>query len=314
MKRLAALLAVVVLGAAACSYGGTPLEPAALTLDGTSVPLSQVEDELAYLADNPDVAQALVGVPVTNTTNEAYNPAAGARLLSLHVQTLLLADALADAGGSVSSADRQAAEAQLPAAFAPADPTTGQPGEPDPSVLDGMPDALRDTLVDFLANQSALAAQLQGAAGIEISDEEIQATFDGARDQLVEACISHVLAAFSDDPADLQDPTFTPSPEAEADAQARIDDVVERLAAGEDFAAVATEVSDDTGSAATGGDLGCSNPAQFVPEFADFALTQQVGEVGPPVRTQFGFHVILVTERTEPELADYEDAIRAQLQ
>ncbi|MEM9034831.1 MAG: peptidylprolyl isomerase [Actinomycetota bacterium] len=79
--------------------------------------------------------------------------------------------------------------------------------------------------------------------------------------------------------------------ETEEDAIAARERVVD---SGEDFATVAMELS--TGpSGPTGGDLGCGDPSQFVPEFADAVRTATVGEIGPPVETQFGWHVILVT-------------------
>lgn len=77
--------------------------------------------------------------------------------------------------------------------------------------------------------------------------------------------------------------------ETEAEAEAAI----ERYEQGEDFAALAMELS--TGpSGPSGGDLGCVDPATFVPEFTEGAATVGEGEVTEPVETQFGWHVILV--------------------
>ncbi len=72
-----------------------------------------------------------------------------------------------------------------------------------------------------------------------------------------------------------------------------------RLDAGEEFAAVATEVSIDTGSGANGGSLGCTSPASYVPEFAEATMTAPIGEVTEPVESEFGFHIIVVDDRTE---------------
>ncbi|MGA9598140.1 MAG: peptidylprolyl isomerase [Acidimicrobiia bacterium] len=82
-----------------------------------------------------------------------------------------------------------------------------------------------------------------------------------------------------------------------------------RLDAGEDFATVATDVSIDTTSGANGGDLGCVSPSQWDPDFADAAMNAEIGAVTGPVETQFGFHLILVTSRTE----DTTDEIISQL-
>lgn len=73
--------------------------------------------------------------------------------------------------------------------------------------------------------------------------------------------------------------------------------VQDRLAAGEDFAEVAAEVSTDVASAASGGDLGCNSPASFVDSFAAAALEAEIDVVTEPVESEFGYHLILVTQR-----------------
>jgi peptidyl-prolyl cis-trans isomerase C len=80
--------------------------------------------------------------------------------------------------------------------------------------------------------------------------------------------------------------------------------VSQRLADGEDFADLAIEVSTDPGSGPNGGDLGCSAPSQFVAEFAQGTMDAEIGVPTEPIETQFGFHIILVTERTQADPAD----------
>lgn len=72
-------------------------------------------------------------------------------------------------------------------------------------------------------------------------------------------------------------------------------DVAQSLEEGEDFAALAAETSRDT---APDGDLGCRLADEYVPEFARATVEVPVGEVSEPVETQFGWHVIVVSERT----------------
>lgn len=88
--------------------------------------------------------------------------------------------------------------------------------------------------------------------------------------------------------------------ETEEDAQAVLAEVQD----GRDFAEVAVEKS--TGpSGPNGGDLGCQSPAEYVPEFRDATLAAPVGAVYEEiVQSFFGFHVILVTERTDPNPED----------
>ncbi len=74
--------------------------------------------------------------------------------------------------------------------------------------------------------------------------------------------------------------------EAEADA------VEKRLKAGEDFAKIAKDLSKDTGS--DGGDLGWFTREKVVPAFADAAFKLKPGEISPPIKSEFGWHVIQV--------------------
>jgi len=71
------------------------------------------------------------------------------------------------------------------------------------------------------------------------------------------------------------------------------------LARGVDFAQVAADFSTDTGSKDSGGDLGWHSKSYYVAEFADAAFSQEIGVIGEPVQTQFGFHIIQVLDRQE---------------
>lgn len=68
---------------------------------------------------------------------------------------------------------------------------------------------------------------------------------------------------------------------------------------GEDFAAVASVVSQDPGSAADGGDLGWTGPGTFVPEFERTLAQLQPNEISEPFRTQFGWHIIQLLGRRQ---------------
>jgi parvulin-like peptidyl-prolyl isomerase len=81
--------------------------------------------------------------------------------------------------------------------------------------------------------------------------------------------------------------------ETEEEAQ----DVLARLEAGEDFAALAQEVSIDTGTASDGGDLGWFGRGKMVPEFEDAAFALEPGEISPPVETSYGYHIIQVMDK-----------------
>ncbi|MDT0632541.1 peptidylprolyl isomerase [Rubrivirga litoralis] len=90
-------------------------------------------------------------------------------------------------------------------------------------------------------------------------------------------------------------------------ARALVASLRERVLAGEDFAALAREYSDDTGSGGRGGDLGTFGRGRMVAPFEQAAFgLQAVGDVSEPVETQFGWHLIQLTEL--PERPTYDEA------
>ena len=99
---------------------------------------------------------------------------------------------------------------------------------------------------------------------------------------------------------------------AEAEAKARIEAVGARLAAGEAFASVAKEVSQDPGSAPQGGDLGLFGRGVMDPAFEGAAFALALGQISDPVRTPFGYHLIEVTEIQPETLKPFEE-VRDQL-
>ena len=94
-------------------------------------------------------------------------------------------------------------------------------------------------------------------------------------------------------------------------------EVIEKLNAGEDFATLAKELSEDTGSAENGGDLGWFTVGKMVTEFNDAAYALEINEISKPVKSQFGYHIIQVTDKREIEdfgtLEEKKDAIKETL-
>jgi peptidyl-prolyl cis-trans isomerase SurA len=91
---------------------------------------------------------------------------------------------------------------------------------------------------------------------------------------------------------------------SDAQARDRVAELKARIEAGEDFAALAREYSEDIGTAAEGGDLGWTNPGQMVPEFESAMASTEVGDISAPVRSQYGWHILEVLERREKDMTE----------
>ncbi|MGL5353492.1 MAG: peptidylprolyl isomerase, partial [Clostridium sp.] len=127
----------------------------------------------------------------------------------------------------------------------------------------------------------------------EVSDEDAQKNYDENPNNFTGADISHIL---------LTD-------------EAKAKEVRERAANGEDFAALAKEFSEDTGSKENGGSIGYTmyNTTQLVPEFVAGMSTLKEGEISEPVKSQFGFHIIKATGVKVKTFEESKEEIKATL-
>ncbi len=89
--------------------------------------------------------------------------------------------------------------------------------------------------------------------------------------------------------------------------RATAEKVLERARKGEDFAALAREFSEDTGSKENGGEYTFAS-GQMVPEFEKVAFSQEPGTVSDLVTTVFGYHIIKTIEKIAPKIQDFSDA------
>ncbi len=87
------------------------------------------------------------------------------------------------------------------------------------------------------------------------------------------------------------------TPEQELAKKAEIDSIYNLIKNGADFAELATNLSDDPGSARNGGDLGIFGMGRMVPEFEQAAFSLAPGEVSEPFKTSYGWHIVQTLER-----------------
>jgi peptidyl-prolyl cis-trans isomerase D len=136
----------------------------------------------------------------------------------------------------------------------------------------------------------------QVASQMQVSDADLHAAYDKNKATYVVPERRHarhiLIAATKDDAADKK----------------LAEDVYNQAKSGKDFAALAKQYSKDPGSAANGGDLGWADKTTFVPEFTNALYSMSVGEIHPPVKTQFGYHIIKLDEIQAGKTKTFEEA------
>ncbi|HYG65877.1 MAG TPA: peptidyl-prolyl cis-trans isomerase [Thermoanaerobaculia bacterium] len=144
------------------------------------------------------------------------------------------------------------------------------------------------------------------AGQVKIDDAELRKFYDDNKAEFTQeeqVRARHILVMVNDQQSD-------------AVAKGKIEQAQKRLQAGEDFAKVAAEVSEDTASKAQGGDLSYFGRGSMVKEFEDAAFGAQPGQLVGPVKSTYGYHLIEVTDRRPGGSTPFEQAreqIRARL-
>lgn len=184
---------------------------------------------------------------------------------------------------------------------------------PDVVIFDG----LLDQMIQQVAIEQSLEGKLTLREELALANERRAAMSAILVRQLADRSISEeaVQAAY-----DARFAEFIPQTEYRAshilvDSEELALSLKTRIEAGEDFATLAIENSTD-GSAAGGGDLGWFGLGQMVAPFEEAVVAAEIGKVAGPVQTQFGYHLVLVTETrnsARPALDDVRAEIEMQL-
>jgi hypothetical protein len=157
-------------------------------------------------------------------------------------------------------------------------------------LLDKFPKSYRDQLIQRTAEVNLLEADI---GGVKIDQAAIDQYYRSHASTYSVNCVSHILVDSQDAAAKLK----------------------AQLTAGANFADLAKANSKDNqgptgGSAAQGGDLGCQPPGRYVQPFEDAISKLQVGQVSDPVQTQFGWHLIMITDRKQQPESSVASSIR----
>ena len=156
-----------------------------------------------------------------------------------------------------------------------------------------------DVLADLRAQLISQKIFDQVTADVTVTDDEVQQYYEDNEEQFTtpeSREVAHILV--------------------DANDKKLADDLYQQLQDGADFAELAKEHSTDTASAEQGGQL-TDVRGSFVPEFEEVAFALETGEIGEPVKSQFGWHIITALEDTQPEattpFAEVSDSVREQL-
>ena len=256
------------------------VSPYAAKVENKSISQKDLETELRSIAANgPYLKLVESRQQVKGTGAGTFDAAFTALALTRQIYYQLIGSELAHRKLVVGADDLAAARAEV------IEQIQGE------DVFKDFPKAYQDELIRRQAQLDLLTLALNGVTGS--AEEAARAYYDSHKDDFASACVSHILVA----------------------SREKADEIKDRIGRGEDFAAIARAESTDTQSAQKGGELGCdiNQETGFVPEFLLAVFNQPVGEVGAPVQTQFGFHIIKVTARQTPPYDQVKDQARQKL-
>lgn len=257
-------LVLIIATSALLASCGSPI-PYAAKVNGTTITQADLDTEMkaivgtkAYLDKIQEQSQQ-TGVEVLGQGKKTLSSAYVATLLNARIAGLLVHQELVRLKEKPTAEQVKSARDRYEQEFTK-------------KVFTALPQSYQAYLVNQLAEFDIFGTAVQKG----VTDAEVKEFFEKNKKAFEQVCVSHILVK----------------------TKAEADEIEKRLAAGEDFAEIAKQQSSD-GSAAEGGSLGCVSEEQssrFAPEFKAAVDALKPGETSPPVETQFGFHIIRVTE------------------
>ncbi len=269
MRRLLPLLVLPVL-LAGC---GNVLCTAAATVDGRKIEEDAYRAELRFLENDPRFVQTLPG----GEGSEAQRKELGRQYLTFLIHQQLV-EAYAE------EHDVEAPDPEVEAAIEQQVAELG--GQEAFDQLLARAEVSRGQVRELFEQQVLRQHVAEAVVAEQVSEEQLRQDFEARSLEFSQVHVAHILV----------------DSESEAERLAR-------QATPQTFGDLARRFSQDTTSAPNGGDLGPQRAVDLVRPFAEAALRIPVGEIGGPVQTDFGFHIIHVIER---RTLSFEEA-RAQL-
>lgn len=265
-RRLGPCSAAVAVSVAVVLAGCGSASPYAAKVDGKAISQDELESEMRSIAANEAYLRSVESrVQIRGTGQGTFDAAFTGQVLGGQILYVLINREVDRRKLKISDVELRAAR----------DTRAQQLGGEE--ILTGFPKEYQDKLVERDAKVNALTVSL---AGQNTSDDATKAYYNAHKEEFTQACVSHILVA----------------------TREKADQLKARVVGGEDFGAVAKAESQDSLSAAKNGELGCDISADTVssPEFVAAVMSQPIGEVGGPVQTTAGFHLVKVASRAIP--------------
>jgi parvulin-like peptidyl-prolyl isomerase len=251
----------------------------AATVNGTEIPVSEVEERFEQAKKQPQVAQRL-------EAEAGYQKEIQAQILSQLVVSHLLQEWADDL--SIEASPSEVADE-------------------------------RDKLIESVGGQDAFdqAVEQSGLSEEDINEQIRQRVLQTKISTEVagDGSVTDAdIAAFYKQNQEARFGEKVTARHILVKQKAKADQIMGQLKKGGDFAKLAKENSTDPGSAEQGGELPEFGPGQMVPEFDRAVFAAEPGKLVGPVKTEFGYHIIEVLDKKPgQELADVREEIRAEL-
>src|SRR5262249_4426904 len=150
------------------------------------------------------------------------------------------------------------------------------------------------------------------STNLKPDEADVRKYYDGHPNEYERVKARHILIRVKGAPSPAVKAELT-----EEEALAKAKALRARIVAGEDFGAIAKAESDDSGSGKNGGELDFFGHGQMVPPFEQAAFAAPIGQITEPVKSQFGYHLIVVekheTKTFDEVRVDIEKKIRPEL-
>jgi foldase protein PrsA len=274
VRRLLPLLALATLSLAACT---DLLRTAAATVDGRKIEEDRFARELDFLLADPRFAEQLP----TGEEGETQRKELARQYLTFLIHQQVVHAYADEHGVQVDGEEvdalfeQQVAELGGPEAFAN---------------LLGTANASESDVRSLLEEQILREGVAEAVVEEQLNEAQLRQTYEERELEFSQVQVAHILVETEEEARDILDQA-TP----------------------QNFGDLARRFSLDTGSAPNGGDLGVQRPADLVQPFADATLEIPVGEVGGPVQTEFGWHLIHVIERQTQPYESVRDSLLQEL-